>query len=371
MNRNTSSANSGFTLIEIAIVMVIMGLFMSSIFSLLAVYYKTNRHGVTRERLANAETALQAYFEVNGAYPCPASRTIKMPDPMYARAPEKCYEPGKSSFLSTDDDSSLVVKGRADYRVRIGLLPFRSMGIPDAEALDGWGNAIQYAVTEVLTDANQYDQRFGAIDVIAEDGKSRFVPPGTVQYVVFSSGADGMGGYTGGSLAQVSPCEQGLLESENCDDDDATFMDTFSQFKVIPGGGGRNTQKVEYDDLIAYQQYDPKQKTNGQLLFYYRGSCPKNFAPVDIDGFNATGIENLSKYPSFRSKRERGESNVQKLCISTRFSVTMMLTVSGTGQDVYLCPKGWTNIGYKIFGGEGEGEGYGDSSTMNYLICAK
>src|SRR4051812_25246614 len=108
--------------------------------------------------------------------------------------------------------------GRNNEWVIIGALPFRSLGIHDSDALDGWGHMLQYAVTEQLTNTASFDQNAGAIDVVDENNVSRVVPAGSVQLVVYSTGPDGMGGISSDGAA-LSPCQQGLLETENCNDD--------------------------------------------------------------------------------------------------------------------------------------------------------
>lgn len=331
---------SGFTLIEISIVLVIAGLVMSALLSTATIYFHDKTLRETRDNMAAAKTALRAFVAMNGYYPCPASRAAARGMQGFGKAPESC--------ATIDPDGSVTTaQGRDKLPVKIGILPFRSLGLADDQAVDGWGNVLQYAVTESLTSADTYDQREGAIDVVAEDNVSRLSPPGTAQYVVFSTGQNGRGAYSG-DVAAATPCSLYSLEGENCDGD-AIFMEA----QIQHGGNG-----VDYDDYIVYQQYDPLTNNKSGLIFSFYQSCPPGFTPVAMQATQATGIENIYK-SSKPDPGDTGGTENRAICFSDRYSATIMMQVSSSAK----CPLGWSNIGYKIFG---TGE-----SAVSYKICAR
>ena len=338
----------GFSLIELSIVIIVAGLMMSSFLSMWKVRTAGVDLAVTKENLHRAEIALKSFVEMNGSYPCPASRDARKPDIDFGRAVSVCGDPKETE---SDVKGVAVASGRDELEVKIGILPFRSLGIPDAYAVDGWGNLLQYAVTGNLTNPDSFNQRGGAIDVIAGDSQSRLIPPGTAQYVVFSTGADGAGGYSMNGVT-LSACPDGVPQTKNCDDD-AVFIDTESQivaaeketklFRIHKKPAGT----VGYDDRIVYLQYDPDMKVNAGLIFYYYGSCMQGFAEVKIkDDTQPTDIETLNKFPPSDPRFTKEINQKAVLCLSSRYSVKM--NVQGNDNKTN-CPLGWDNIGFRRF----------------------
>ncbi len=367
---NSDKYNSGFTLIELAIVIIVMGLMMTGILAVMKAQMGGRDLSATKSNLHAAEVALKSYLAVNGAYPCPAPRDAKKGDENYGRAVEGCISPPTVSTASTrklQKDGTVAATGRERAMVRSGVLPFRSLGMADAEAVDGWGNLLQYAVTESLTDPMTYDQDSGAIDVLAEDRQSRVTPPGTVQYVVFSTGADGAGGIAASGAATATPCPKKKLQTENCNAD-ALFMDTES--RIAEAQRGSKVRAVDYDDRLVYLQYDPSVAQTGGLLFYYRDGCPAEFAPIDVADKRVALIDVLNQaLPEERTASEGDKGNDRVLCYSPRYALSMMVELE-RNQDskISLCPPGWEGIGYKFF--SEEGDNVYESGSI-YRVCAR
>lgn len=350
--------SAGFTLIELSIAIIIVGLMTTAILDAVKTGMAGRDHKVTMANLHAANLALRSYLAANQAYPCPALRQALKGTPGYGKAPEKCLSEDGPVF-STRPLETIIAHGRDDRLVRIGVLPFRSLGLPDAMAMDGWGSLLQYAVTESLTDPALYDQDNGAIDVIAEDGRSRVVPPASIQYVIFSTGPDRMGGWTATGASTGMACPKGVLETENCDDD-AVFMDTESQYAA---------NKALYDDHVTYLQRDSERIPAGGLLIYYAGSCPPGFLPVDTGGLSVGGIETLSKaLPGDHQYREDRQSSFDRrqVCYSPQYAGTMMIQMKDPDR-AELCPNGWDNIGYRTFGSE-TGDPF---DSIYYQFCAR
>lgn len=350
----TKHRSAGFTLIELSIAIVIIGLMTASLFSGLKARMAGQEQRTTVANLRAANLALKSYLAMNDAYPCPASRLALKGTPDYGKAMEECQTETKR-LLSTRDPETITAPGRGDRPVRIGILPFRSLGLPDVAAVDGWGNLLQYAVTESLTDPLLYDQESGAIDVIAEDRLSRVTPPGSVQYVVFSTGPDGLRGWAASGAPTAMPCPEENLQTENCNDD-AVFMETETRYE---------NGKTVYDDRVTYLQYDPEKIPAGGLLFYYAGSCPAGFFPVDVGGQHVGGIETLRKVLPGRDNGNDSGSK-KNVCYSPRYASTMMIGVEDRDKPP-PCPSGWNNIGYRAFGNEAESP----VDSVFYQFCAR
>lgn len=350
--------DAGFTLIELSIVIIVMGLMMAALFAGMKTRMATRDHKATTASLQAAAGALKSYLAMNGAYPCPASRLALKDTPGYGKALENCRtEKNLSSSLSTKPQETIAVEGREKRMVRIGILPFRSLGLPDGMAMDGWGNILLYAVTESLTAPQSYDQNKGAIDVIAEDGLSRVKPTGSVQYVVFSTGPDGLRGWSAGGIPTGAPCPEKTLQAENCDDD-AVFMDTESRYE---------NGKAVFDDIMTYLQYDPDKEEAGGVVLYYMSSCPANFVKIDVGDRYVGGVETLVSAEQWekgeRSSRHGGHEKI--ICYSPRYTSTIMIG-SEDSDEKFSCPDGWDSIGYRASGND-----TGDPDSIHYQFCAR
>lgn len=350
--------DAGFTLIELSIVLIVMGLMMAALFSGMKARMAMRDHKTTVASLQTANAALKSYLAMNGAYPCPASRLAPRDTPGYGKALENCRtEKNLPSSLSTKPQETIAVAGREKRMVRIGLLPFRSLGISDMTATDGWGNLLLYAVTEPLTTPQLYDQDKGAIDVIAEDRQSRVKPAGSVQYVVFSTGPDGLRGWSAGGNPTGLPCPDKTLQAENCNDD-AVFMDTESRY---------DNGKTVFDDILSYHQYDPGKADTGGVVLYYMGSCPADFVKMDVGDRYVGGVETLVSKERWEKDEHssRREEDKKVICYSPRYTSTIMIG-SEERDEKFSCPDGWDSIGYRASGGDA-----GDPDGIDYQFCAR
>ena len=124
---------NGFTLVELAIVVLVMGLLLGGLAMPLSVQLENKRISETRETLAVAENALQGFAQVNGHLPCPAT--------------------------PASDGLALVAGGGCS--VQHGFLPASTLGMDglrnaDNLLLDAWSSPIRYSVSDadVDTDGN-------------------------------------------------------------------------------------------------------------------------------------------------------------------------------------------------------------------------
>lgn len=383
---NSLGSEGGFTLIELAIVIVIISLLASSYLAYSSIQIKKSRFEQTKENLALVHEALKAYLEANHAYPCPASRIAKTTDPDFARALPTCFDKNAGSGFKTlgssvkeKRPSTSQAEGRNGAQVRIGLIPFRSLGIPDEVAVDGWGHVFQYAVTERMTNKESYDPQAGAIDIVAEDRKSRITPAGSAHYVVVSSGENGSGGYSRDGV-QMSICPEKLLETENCNDD-AVFMD--AKYQLAPHPKNKKETIVSYDDRIGYQTHDPESKTKGGLLYAYKGTCGPGFETVALQSQKVVGVEVLRSLPSYDVGFNLVEDQQEVLCFTGRYALTLSISIKENDEKDSPCPPAWEQIGYRVYssygGGEDDDEDYGSGrgssraqkNYMNYRVCAR
>ena len=236
----------GFTLIEMAIVMVIAGLIMAGIMEALAFRLQQQHAAETKDRIERIQTALLEYASQNGRLPCPASRTAAIGTPEFGMQTDCTTAPA----AGTVEEDSLAppdpITGSTP-KVRIGAVPVKDLRLSKGHMADGWGRRITYAVaTDLASTASSYASHDGVISVTDQDGNSQIIPADTAAFVVLSHGPDGRGGYDylNGSLSPDvcgNPATDGI-DAENCNDD-SLFLD---EIYSTAGGAGY------YDDYIAW-----------------------------------------------------------------------------------------------------------------------
>ena len=113
----------GFSLIEAAVVLAIVGLLLSSTLFTLTAQVESRQRGDTQRRLDDARELLLSFALVNGRLPCPAT-------------------------TSGEEAGGGAAPCATSYG---GFLPARTIGFQPADSagfgLDAWGNRIRYAVS--------------------------------------------------------------------------------------------------------------------------------------------------------------------------------------------------------------------------------
>lgn len=134
----------GFTLVEMAVVLIIMGLLIAGLLTPLSAQMDQRNYAQTQKSLEEIKQVLIGYVIINGRLPCPASNTsngIEVPV-------------GGGACISND-----------------GFIPAATLGLTPTDsngyALDGWGNAtfnrIRYAVT--ATNSNAFTSAINSLSL--------------------------------------------------------------------------------------------------------------------------------------------------------------------------------------------------------------
>lgn len=218
-------ASSGYTLIELAIVMIVIGVLFVPAIAIYSLYMKEQRFRETSSALSNAYGAVGTFRSLYGRYPCPADPTIA---------------PGQPGYGLEDCTLTPVVGNNAalaNPNVLIGALPYRQMNMAEADSIDGYGNRLTYAVTQALTDPGTFSVTLGGISVVDPDGNSAVQPPDTAHFVVLTHNERADGALTRfGTVVGVCPAPPSP-ENENCNGD-ATFVSS--------------PLRADFDDMVAY-----------------------------------------------------------------------------------------------------------------------
>ena len=194
----------GFSLVEMAMVLAIVGLLLGGLMPTLSAQMESRRINETHKQMSELKDALTGFAIINGRLPCPS-------DGATAAGEELITGSGVSATCTLTK----------------GVLPWATLGVNEADA---WGRRFTYRVA-----ANFADGADGAapascaitigvsfqlcssanLDALSTSGGSTVAA--NVPAIVVSHGKNGLGAYPAGGGTAISGAAND--ESENADDD--------------------------------------------------------------------------------------------------------------------------------------------------------
>jgi prepilin-type N-terminal cleavage/methylation domain-containing protein len=139
----------GFTLIEMAVVIAVMGFLLAILFGITRSVVSQQRYQTTRARMANLDTAFAGYVATNKRLPCPADgRTAS-----------------STSGAGTESSTGAGLARTCNNNQQYGVVPWTTLGLTASDAEDGWGVRFTYRVGPALVADNAMD--FTACDPAA------------------------------------------------------------------------------------------------------------------------------------------------------------------------------------------------------------
>jgi type II secretory pathway pseudopilin PulG len=128
------------------VVLVIMALLLAMIAGIATAMIGTQRREATRQRLTGVDTALALFVSQNKRLPCPADGRLVSTD---ANA-------GVEARNSGTQVCQVLGVGTPNSQTH-GVVPWRTLGLTEPDATDGWGNRLTYRVAPELVLANAMD----------------------------------------------------------------------------------------------------------------------------------------------------------------------------------------------------------------------
>ncbi|HEU4839276.1 MAG TPA: prepilin-type N-terminal cleavage/methylation domain-containing protein [Micavibrio sp.] len=256
----TNEKINGFSLAEVAIVLLIGSLLLAGASNALTTYLKQGRINTTTERLDLINAAIQQYLNVNKKLPCPAPFDAP-PDT------DKFGIEVNPTDCRTAAYAGTFRVGGAGSEIRIGAVPVRSLNLPDQFVADGWKARYTYAVTEALASEGTFQQAGGKIAVVDSKDNTVVSPAGSAQYVIISHGANKSGAYDI-SGTDLGSCTAGTLEAINCNHSSEIFRKTI----LIAEADGANY----FDDYLYAQNATADQFSMpvGSVVAFDLPACP-------------------------------------------------------------------------------------------------
>lgn len=273
----------GFTLLELAIVLVIVGILAGASLMALKAPIESTHVATTNTRLQTIRDALKAFKELNGRLPCPADPALATSHASYGVENGTIGTCTGGSVLS----ASNVVEGG---------IPFVALGLPAQFTYDGWGRRIVYAVYAKATRSNallNYGAYTGAeegISVQDASGSNRNTSTNRYVYLLMSYGKNGHGAY-GKAGTRQSQGSTNTSELLNCHCDAAAATTAYSATYVDREATLSSASSTDsFDDIVLYQTFSQLRSKSDDLT---KGSLP-TYTTQAIDNPTPTGGTNLN-----------------------------------------------------------------------------
>jgi prepilin-type N-terminal cleavage/methylation domain-containing protein len=229
--------NNGFSILEMAIVMAIIGLLLGGVMMGMTAQVDQRRFNDTQKSLEEIKDALIGYAIQNGHLPCPDKT-------------------GGGGGGTANDGQEDFVAGTGVCINQVGNIPWVTLGISDADA---WGHRLHYAVTKAYSDrtpATVFKQStLGTLSVCqttTAPGGACVNPVATqLPAVILSFGPNGKGAITGtGALIPAATGPAATPPATNADEYQNSLANAavfVSRPKSVIGG-----VLGEFDDQVAW-----------------------------------------------------------------------------------------------------------------------
>lgn len=240
--RRRESKDAGFTLIELAIVLVIISFMLGGIVAYGYGIVQQQRISNTQKYLRHVTEALGAYVEKYGHLPCPTDITLSVDDAAYGFGVGTGVDPNSVGGGCTENLIALRAGGvQVGY---MGAVPYKILGVPYAVTEDGWGRRLVYAVDVNMTwegalpdfadgfkdTRGQGVQVEPRLEVLRRSGIGVPVTD-EAAFVLFSTGKNGAGGWgkSGIKIAATEDADEDINTKDDGFDNSHAFVQSFGE----------------------------------------------------------------------------------------------------------------------------------------------
>lgn len=211
----------GFSLVEMAVVLVIVGLMIGGLLTPLSVQLEQRKISETQKALDDGREALLGFALRNGYLPCPA---VSAANGLEDRTGENCTD-GK----------------------RAGFIPWVTLGLAKS---DSWGHIYRYSVTPAFANSRVPFtlQTPRDITIATRDANGNLMGATAVAdipAVILSHGKNGFGGFSEVGIRAADTSTTNIDEKTNAGLTGTGFITRFQTDNPAAPGG-------EFDDMLAW-----------------------------------------------------------------------------------------------------------------------
>ncbi len=201
-----SRSRTGFTLLELSIVLVIIAVVMAGGAITFSSMFQQRQFDETNAKLAILQKALLDYRRTFKRLPCPAEIDDYNMDERYfgieAQNATGCNGTPAATFTYNITTGTSTACTAAQHCIYGGMIPTRTLKLADEMAIDGWGRRIFYAVDSDFAKTDAFTTQMD-ITADATSGTTRIVVKSisgddktiSAAYALVSFGPDGHGAY--------------------------------------------------------------------------------------------------------------------------------------------------------------------------------
>lgn len=267
---------SGFTLLELALVVTILGLLAAAVFRYSANVTNSKNYTELNDTLNVIEEALYAYGTTFSKLPCPADITLSDNSTNFGKAVSVTGDGNCTgyNFLNSGadpDSADGLYDAAAASNVVAGGVPTKTLKIDDRYAYDPWGRRILFSIDKRITANNAfitYNVTNTTVGVIVVKQASTDALANAITYkalyALASFGPNGHGGYVRNPSATATRFNGGSTntnEQKNCHCDSSAVATAFDRIFVQNSKTPSTTLTNIFDDVVRF-------KTRAQMATY-------------------------------------------------------------------------------------------------------
>lgn len=128
---------NGFSLVELSVVLSVIGVVMGGALTLATKKTEAEKLKDTENKIAIIEEAMNVYLTENQRLPCPAQGALAFSNSNFGKAGAASESANTGSCASADFSSAGVFAG---------VVPVKTLNLPDSVMIDGWGRRISYVI---------------------------------------------------------------------------------------------------------------------------------------------------------------------------------------------------------------------------------
>ena len=242
----------GFSLVELSIVLVIVGIMMYGATSMFTITAEKARLDATNTTLDAIERALKLHYRTVRDLPCPADGRLALTDANFGIRQETVD--GTCVQLQVDNWSVA--------NIDVGVVPTRTLNLPDSYMFDGWGNKITYVIDNdcditTISWATAITGCAATANITVQDNNVPTQRTANAAYVIISHGKNGVGAWrrNGGATRIPSVATTSTHEIENAAVNTAgvtTGADTIFRDDFIKDWDGIAAASY-FDDIVRWK----------------------------------------------------------------------------------------------------------------------